>query len=482
MPESADLSTLFKDNLGPVSCTCFDVVHDVGHGSDLTCQIGRIIVCSSVTLKKVMSGFSLTISSGGFIVIGDSMIVLTSSFSSSQPCFADTIMSPLDCVNAALVAYEQSPLETTLEDASVSSEPTVSVSGALLSSLANLQTWRPSDTPCLISPVKPVNHRMHPLARAPPPPGHHQSSVRHVRARDVALDTAPSHTPAWLTRRTDTGALAELFIYHYLLNAYPSLSLSAWVSSAKRRFFPDDKTRVNDALGADFEFVDSNAVFSKNRGSLVRLEVKGSVRSLVTQFEVSRNELKGFATSNSGGCEYAIVLVADVGNEGRSPWIARVIRKVEDLGMLEPIQFLCTLGSSGRGVSAVGNVVGVPRAGLPGEYGFGVQEQKEKETKKTSGTNKEHDWIQVIRASMDEESDSSESLTSSVGNDELDAIRRKFNQTMERHRRKDDVPDCSGGDQIQDEFLFVEDVEPDETIRKRRKPELSSSSWYPLRK
>jgi len=304
-----DLEPFFsrKETSSAVRCDCEEVSYDLGYANDLEADISRIVVTKSVQLERDSS--SLQVSIGGFLVIGQTLVLLSSSLASTS--MGGEKMTALECVNAALVAQDQRPLGCSLEAASLrtSDKPTkLTIQGMILSDVSSLLRWQPSDTPSLSTPA-----------------------------------SQPKHQADWLTRRADTGALAELFIWHYLQEKYDnSLPLSAWVSSVKRRFFPGDRSRVNDALGADFEFVDTRGVFSAKRGSLIRAEVKGSVRNEVTQFEISRNELKGFNTSNSGGCEYVIILVASVASELRAPMIYAIVRDPGQIQHLEPIQFLAS--------------------------------------------------------------------------------------------------------------------------------------------
>jgi Domain of unknown function (DUF3883) len=169
------------------------------------------------------------------------------------------------------------------------------------------------------------------------------SSPRSLQINQIAFTPTPG-VPDWVTRRNDVGAVAELFVYHYIMESYSkdknhSLDLSIWVSSCKRRFYPDDTTRVNDALGADFEFIDTLGIFAKTKGNLVRLEVKGSCRSEITQFELSRNEIKGFERTIG---EFMIVLIANVCSDGMKPYIYAVIRDLNQIPDLTPIQFLAS--------------------------------------------------------------------------------------------------------------------------------------------
>ena len=311
---SVDVEPFFdrKVTSSSVRCDCYGIVHDVGYGADSDCNLNRIIITDSILLHRNNS--SLHVSTGGFIVIGQTLVMLASCLKSTL--MGGEKMSHLDCVNAALVAQDMKPLTTSLEAASLRSKDNpnhilILIHGLILSDIPSLLRWQPSDTPCLSTPAT-LQHRQQGQAD-------------------------------WLTRRADTGALAELFVWHYLQERYDNtLPLSSWVSSVKKRFYPSDRSRVNDALGADFEFVDTKGVFSTKRGSLIRAEVKGSVRSEVTQFEISRNELRGFNTSNSGGCEYVIILVANVASDSRPPCIYSVIRNPDQIQHLEPIQFLAS--------------------------------------------------------------------------------------------------------------------------------------------
>ena len=309
---SIDVGPFFdrKVTTSSLRCDCTGIVHDIGYGNDADCLLNRIIVTESLSLHRNNS--SLQVSTGGFLVIGQTLIMLASCLKSTL--MGGEKMSHIDCVNAALVAQDQKPLTTSLDAASLRSKDSpnsITIHGMILSDIPSLLRWQPSDTPCLSTPAT-QQHRQQAQAD-------------------------------WLTRRADTGALAELFIWHYLQERYDNtLPLSSWVSSVKKRFYPSDRSRVNDALGADFEFVDTKGVFSSKRGSLIRAEVKGSVRSEVTQFEISRNELRGFNTSNSGGCEYVVILVANVASDSRPPCIYAVIRNPAQIQHLEPIQFLAS--------------------------------------------------------------------------------------------------------------------------------------------
>jgi hypothetical protein len=236
-------------------------------------------------------------------------------------------MTPEECLNSAMVALDFAPLRDLVLDAFVSDHSNdCLLRGRILSQESHLLAWQPSDTPALL-PRRFVHH--------------HQPQQQPQQGVGQMLPLAtPIGQPDWLTRRTDTGALAEFFIFNYINEAYGNkFPLSSWVSSAKRRFFPDDHSRVNDALGADFEFQDTLGIFAKTKGALLRLEVKGTVRSTVTQFEISRNELKGLVSCEAGS-EYVIVLVANVASDFRPPNIYAVIRDVNSLLDLQPIQFV----------------------------------------------------------------------------------------------------------------------------------------------
>ena len=315
-PEDLDPYFTRKETSSAVICDCDGVIYDLGYGNDLDASISRILVSKAICLQR--DSTALTVSNGGFLAIGQTLILLGSSLSSIS--MGGESMSHIECVNSALVAQDLKPMSCSLEAASLRTQhspSTVTIQGFIISEKSNLLKWQPSDTPCLATPASQQN--------------------RQQQQAD------------WLTRRTDTGALAELFIWHYLQDKYENtLPLSSWVSGVKRRFHPLDRSRVNDALGADFEFVDSRGVFSSKRGSLIRAEVKGSVRSEVTQFEISRNELKGFNTSNSGGCEYVIILVCNVASELRPPSIYALIRDPGQISHLEPIQFLASFNMHQR--------------------------------------------------------------------------------------------------------------------------------------
>ena len=281
--------------------------------SSIDSLVSVFMVVESFTLKE--SRFE----EGGFILLGDTLIMLRSALNCEG--FGGVSLSISECLNAAMIALDLPIIRSLSADCSELSALVSDIStaqlvlrGRILSSPSHLLEWRPSDTPAVL-PKRP------------------------------SLPLLPVSTsvpqPDWLSRRADTGALAEFYVFNYLVGVYGSdFPLSAWVSSAKRRFFPTDRSRVNDSLGADFEFQDTLGVFAKTKGALLRLEVKGTVRTTFTQFEISRNELRGLTSQNSS--EYVIVLVTNASSDFRSPNIYGVIRDLNSLLDLQPIQFMAS--------------------------------------------------------------------------------------------------------------------------------------------
>ena len=459
------LSPIFAaSKTNDVSCQCVEVSKDLGHGSDLDSSVSRIIICKSV-ISKLTGGEDVVVSRG-YMVVGETLILLESSLVSAS--VGGVSMHATDCVNAALFDFGERPIESSVDDCVLTGlVRDVAFVGELRSRMSAVLMWRPSDSPALKTPVRPsvgqiVADPKRRKARSrtvmqlsnPPHPLHAVSPPPH-----------PTSTPDWVTRRTDTGALAELFMWHSLQAAYEPtpLPLSCWVSSTKRRFFPEDKTRVNDALGADFEFVDALGIFSKKKGALLRLEVKGSVRSEVTQFEISRNEMKGWAASNKGGCEYVVVLVAGVGVEGRSPVIYAVIRNLDELQALEPIQFLASFNLHNRR--------GLQPLELSTMSALRHAPPVQPEPALASQPKQPDSWITRAREGLESSEESEDNMPSLV-----DQVRKVV--AKDTGYKSDESSDENIEETFDPELLFFEDTVP--MKKQKRIQALSRSSYYPL--
>jgi len=148
------------------------------------------------------------------------------------------------------------------------------------------------------------------------------------------------------------GAQAEFFVWSHIKARYgDKADLSWWLTSAKRQFFPNDYSPVDDSIGSDF-FIpkDEHCLFSSVRGSPVHVEVKGTGRAPGVgedlTFEISRNELKMAQEARDKGQEYVVAVVSGLNGLNR-PKLEMVVRDFESL-QLVPTRFIASVSRTGE--------------------------------------------------------------------------------------------------------------------------------------
>ena len=321
--------------------------------------IRKVFVCKAIEIAY-SNGSVRVQDSTGFFAFNDTLIFL-----SQSPLTSDT---PIESAFVCMSADRPSRI---FKDAfpccidSISSELLQASTTLVYSTPSMLFNWTFSDTlPLRFDDAVPMTtdyhtdvsvaaQRINKYMKVPPgkePVQAIPSSVVTYPVVPISVNLAkkrPRDAREFREQILSNGAQGEFFVWSHIKARYgDAADLSWWMTSAKRQFFPQDFTPIDDSIGSDF-FIpkDDHCLFASKRGGPVHIEVKGTGRTAMqgdkVTFEISRNELKTFHEVTEKGQEYVVAVVSGLAGMGR-PKLETIVRDLDSLELV-PTRFIATV-------------------------------------------------------------------------------------------------------------------------------------------